>query len=102
MDALGEHGEVFFRPRHRRDAESPGPAPGADSPPAQPVADDLGGTGAYLTNEIFLYRIVSVVATAVGEMVDLEDCFGLDVVRVPLEDLRSRGLRVVTPARVHT
>jgi hypothetical protein len=56
----------------------------------------------YLTNEAFLYRVVRFVATAVGDMVELEDCFGLDVVRVPLAELRLRRLRVVTPARVRT
>jgi hypothetical protein len=36
--------------------------------------------------------------TRVGEMADLEDCYWLDVVRVPVSDMRARRLRVVTPA----
>jgi hypothetical protein len=63
---------------------------------------DLGDRrGVYLTDEAFLYRVVGVVASAGGELVALEDCFGLDVVRVPLADVRTRRLRVVTPARSH-
>ena len=63
-------------------------------------ADDdghIGGAGAYLTDEVFLYRVVGFAA---GGMVELEDCYWLDVVRVPVRGLRARGLRVVTPAPV--
>jgi chorismate-pyruvate lyase len=52
----------------------------------------------YLTDEVFLYRVIGVVASADGELVELEDCMYLDVVRVPLADVRARRLRVVTPA----
>ena len=51
----------------------------------------------YLTDEVFLYRVVGVAASADGELVELEDCMYLDVVRVPLADVRARRLRVVTP-----
>jgi hypothetical protein len=70
--------------------------------PALPGADsqfDTGctaGVGAYLTNGVFLYRVVGVVSGDVEEMVDLEDCYRLDVARVRVSDLRARGLRVVT------
>jgi hypothetical protein len=50
--------------------------------------------GVYLTDEVFLYRVV-------GEPVDvveLEDCYGLDIVRVPADELDARRLRIVTPA----
>lgn len=105
MDIGGDDAKVS--PRLRRDAEMPAPqraqsAAGTNAPPAQPVAEKLDGAGVYLTNEVFLYRVVRFVVTAVGGMVELEDCFGLDVVRVPLAELRSRGLRVVTPARADT
>jgi hypothetical protein len=105
MDIGGDDAKVC--PRLRRDAEMPASqraqsAPGTDSPPAQRVADRIDRAGVYLTNEVFLYRVVRLVVTAVGEMVELEDCFGLDVVRVPLAELRSRRLRVVRPARVRT
>lgn len=56
--------------------------------------------GTYLTNGVFLYRVVDVAASAAGAIVALEDCFGLDVVRVPLAEVRSRRLRVVTPAPI--
>ncbi len=51
----------------------------------------------YLTNEVFLYRVLDVVASGAGDMVELEDCYWLDVVRVPVDDLLARRLRVVTP-----
>jgi len=55
-------------------------------------------TGFYLTNEVFLYRVDGRVASGVDETLELEDCYRLDVVRVPATDLRARRLRVVTPA----
>jgi hypothetical protein len=55
--------------------------------------------GMYLTDEIFLYRAVGFATGDSDVLVDLEDCFGLDVVRVPMAHLRDRGLRVVRPAR---
>jgi hypothetical protein len=54
--------------------------------------------GAYLTDGVFLYRVVDLFVTAAGEMAELEDCYGLDVVRVPLQAVTARRLRVVTPA----
>ena len=54
--------------------------------------------GVYLTNEVFLYRVVGRVITAAGEMFDVEDCYRLDVVRVPASDVAARRLRVVTPS----
>ncbi len=53
--------------------------------------------GVYLTDEVFLYRVVGLVGSRVREIVELEDCYGLDVVRVPLRDLDA--LRAVTPTR---
>ena len=75
-----------------------------------PHATDNGGTadastaapldtpGVYLTDEVFLYRVVGSVASGGDQVVELEDCYGLDVVRVFLRDLRARGLRVVAAA----
>lgn len=74
--------------RTRLATYGPGPA-GAVSRPTAPA-------GAYLTDGVFLYRVVDLVASGVGEMVELEDCYWLDVVRVPLTDLRARQLRVVS------
>jgi hypothetical protein len=58
----------------------------------------LDGVSTYLTDGVFLFRVVGVVASGADEMVALEDCYWLDVVHVPLSDLRARRLRVVTPA----
>jgi hypothetical protein len=56
--------------------------------------------GSYLTDEVFLYRLVESVAVAQEDVVKLEDCYLLDVVHVPMSDLRARRLRVVTPVPV--
>jgi len=105
MEIGGDEANVSSR--LRRDAEMPAPdrphaASRTDSPPTRSVAEEIDGAGVYLTNEVFLYRVVRFVVSAVGEMVELEDCFGLDVVRVPLAELHSRRLRVVTPACAYT
>jgi len=52
----------------------------------------------YLTNGVFLYRVVDVVLTESGEMAEIEDCYWLDIVRIPMCDLLASELRVVTPA----
>jgi hypothetical protein len=51
--------------------------------------------GMYLTDEVYLYRVVGLVAGGQDGVVELEDCYWLDVVRVPAKDLRERHLRVV-------
>ena len=56
--------------------------------------------GLYLTDEVFWYRVVDPVASEVGEMVELEDCYWLDVVFVPVKDIRARRLRVVSSVPV--
>ena len=65
---------------------------------AEAVATQIDEAGVYLTDEIFLYRVAGLVPSALDEIVELEDCYGLHVVRVPAKDLRRRRLRVVTPA----
>ena len=62
-----------------------------------PAAAQVDQLGAYLTDEVFLYRVADLLMTGAGEMVELEDCYGLDVVRVPVDELRDRRLRVVAP-----
>jgi hypothetical protein len=57
----------------------------------------LDRVSTYLTDGVFLFRVVGVVASGADKMVALEDCYWLDVVDVPLSDLRARRLRVVTP-----
>ena len=56
-------------------------------------------SGVYLTDEIFLYRVAGCAGLGAASTVELEDCFGLDVVRVPADALKARRLRMVTPAR---
>ena len=68
--------------------------------PADAPAERIDESSVYLTDEVFLYRVVGLAANGVGQMVELEDCYWLDVVRVPVRDLRARRLRVVTPAPV--
>jgi hypothetical protein len=70
----------------------------SDSASTIAIAGELPSAGTYLTNGVFLYRVVNVAASAAGAMVALEDCFGMDVVRVPLTEVRAQRLRVVTPA----
>jgi hypothetical protein len=73
----------------------------ADGPASSgAVTGDVERAGASLTDEVFLYRVVRLDAARVGEMIELEDCYGLGVVRVPLRDVRERRLRAVTPTRV--
>jgi hypothetical protein len=54
--------------------------------------------GTYLTNGVFLYRVAGLAPGDAELLVVLEDCYGLDVVSVPVGDLGTRELRVVTPA----
>jgi hypothetical protein len=61
------------------------------------VSTKMDHAGVYLTDEVFLFRVVDLQLTGAGAAAELEDCYGLDVVRVPLNDLRARRLRVVTP-----
>jgi hypothetical protein len=70
------------------DLRSPGPR----------TMSTLDRVSTYLTDGVFLFRVVGVVASGADEIVALEDCYWLDVVDVPLSDLPARGLRVVTPA----
>jgi len=67
------------------------------APAGQGVAVRVAEVGVYLTDGVFLYRVDDLLVTGAGEMVDLEDCYRLDVVRVPVNDLRARRLQVVTP-----
>jgi hypothetical protein len=80
---------AVFRTDKRKVTVGPAPA-GAGS---RRIAPD-----AYLTDETFLYRVVAVIRKGEGEVVELEDCYWLDVVRIPVRHLATRRLRVVTPA----
>ena len=65
------------------------------------AAPDMNGSpaiGVYLTNGIFLYRVAGVLADVEDGLVELEDCYRLDVVHVPITELVQRCMRLVTPA----
>jgi hypothetical protein len=102
LDPAWEGVKVSSRQPSFERTEMPAPC-NADTPSAQSfvqardVDAQLDGVGVYLTNEAFLYRVVGLVAGGMDEIVELEDCYGLDVVRVPMRDLSARRLRVVTP-----
>jgi hypothetical protein len=64
---------------------------------ARDFSEPLARSGAYLTDEVFLYRVVGTVPDGIDELVELEDCYLLDVVRVRLAELHARRLRLVTP-----
>lgn len=59
---------------------------------------EVDGAGLYLTNEVFLYRVAGITDSDKGQVVELEDCYSLDVVRVPMRQLHAGALRVVTAA----
>ena len=73
----------------------------SDGPvPAGSIAGHNDEAGVYLTDDVFLYRVLGLVTSGGDEMVELEDCYWLDVVAVPVRELRARRLRVVMPAPV--
>ena len=72
--------------------------PGGCSHRCCPGADHAGRTGRYLTDGVNLYRSLGILAGAMGQMVGLENCRSLDVMLLPIGELRSRGLRAVIPA----
>jgi hypothetical protein len=65
---------------------------------AATVVAPFDDAGLYVTDEAFLFRVVGLVDTDAGEMVELEDCFGLDVVQVPITEPRLLRMRVVMTA----
>jgi len=79
------------------DAGSTHGATAEPSGPTQAGLDTVDDGSTYLTDEVFLYRVVSA-GDGVDGVFELEDCYALDVVRVSVHDLRARRLRIVTPA----
>ncbi len=53
---------------------------------------------AYVTDGVFLFRVARLIGTGAEAVVELEDCYALDVVTVPVRDLHARRLRAVTPS----
>jgi hypothetical protein len=73
--------------------------------PARPVADartvaDVNGQASrYLTDGVNLYRFLGAITSGMGQMIGLENCRSLDVMLLPIGELRARRLRAVIPAR---
>ena len=61
-------------------------------------AGEIDGVGVYATDGVFLYRVIGIVPSEEDDLVELEDCYGLDVVRVAVADFNARRLRAVTGA----
>ena len=66
--------------------------------PQRPAVGLVATAGTYLTDGTFLYRAVGVCLNGAVETVELEDCYGLDVVQASLADVRARRLQVVRPS----
>jgi hypothetical protein len=56
----------------------------------------------YLTDGVNLYRSLGALAGAMGQMVALEDCRSLNVVLLPIGQLRASGLHVVITAEAQS
>ncbi len=61
-------------------------------------ADLDGQPGVYLTDEENLFRCVGAIANGGGHLVGLEDCRSLEIMWVPMCELRAHRLRDVSPA----
>jgi hypothetical protein len=62
------------------------------------IKDHAGKPCRYLTDGVNLYRYVGTIPGSMGRMIGLENCHSLDLVLWPIAELRTLGLRSVTPA----
>ena len=62
------------------------------------LLDERGHSCRYLTDGVNLYRSLGMVVRGPCHVLGLENCRSLDVMLIPVEELRSRGLRPVIPA----
>jgi len=62
------------------------------------AADFAGLESRYLTDGINLYRCLGRIGSGRGEMIGLEDCSSLELMLLPMRELRARRLRAVIPA----
>ena len=62
------------------------------------VVGHAGHPSRYLTDGVNLYRFVGEIGSGIGQLIGLEDCWSLEVVLLPIGDLRARRLRAVVPA----
>jgi hypothetical protein len=105
LDAARQNAKLDLNDPRCREAEmstldAADARPRADRSAPAGNASSIDGIGVYLTDEVFLYRVVDFVAGPGDGMVELEDCYWLDVVSVPMTALRARRLRAVMPAPV--
>ncbi len=76
----------------------------ASAPPSHRRVDAVAAAkharqpGSYLTDGVDLFRSLGAVAGGMGQMVGLENCRSLDVMLLPIGEVRTRGLRAVVPA----
>ena len=50
----------------------------------------------YLTDGVFLFRIIGPICAGDDAVAQVEDCYSLNVIRIPVRELVARGLRPVT------
>jgi hypothetical protein len=94
---------TLFKNKRAKSAGSAQRAPLAGNEPAgavkAPERHALRGTR-YVTDGVELYRLLGAVARGACEMVGLENCRSLEIILVPIADLRLGRLRsVIAPQR---
>ncbi|HEX8975456.1 MAG TPA: hypothetical protein VF781_02995 [Solirubrobacteraceae bacterium] len=62
------------------------------------VHDHAGRPSRYLTDGRNLYRYLGAMTSGMGLLIGFEDCRSLEVMLLPLGELRVRRLRAVIPA----
>ena len=72
-------------------AKSERPAPGRAGGAA--VAEHARQPGRYLTDGVNLYQSLGALASAMGQIVGLENCGSLDVMLLPIGELWARTAR---------
>lgn len=64
--------------------------------PTPPAPDRHPRTERYLTDGVELYRLLGAVARGACELIGMENCRSLEIVLVPISELRLGRLRFVT------
>jgi hypothetical protein len=65
---------------------------------ARRQADQEAHTSRYLTDGVNLYRFLGCLVGRAGRLAGVENCRSLDIMLVPIEELRSQQLRAVFPS----
>jgi hypothetical protein len=74
------------------------PTGGGATPSLDDLTDHRGDARGYVTDGVELYRYLGPIPSAADEMIAIENCRTLDVALWPIDELRARQLRAVTPA----